>query len=79
MGVLNLTPDSFSDGGQFNSIQKAKKRVKEMEKEGADIIDIGGESTGPGSKNVKLEEELNRVIPVIKALFTFLVIVFGSN
>ena len=68
MGVLNLTPDSFSDGGQFNSIEKAKKRVKEMEKEGADIIDIGGESTGPGSKNVKLEEELNRVIPIIKAI-----------
>ncbi len=68
MGILNLTPDSFSDGGQFNSIEKAKKRVKEMENEGANIIDIGGESTGPGSKNVKLEEELNRVIPVIKAV-----------
>jgi len=68
MGILNFTPDSFSDGGQFNSIEKAKKRVKEMEKEGADIIDIGGESTGPGSKNVKLEEELNRVIPIIKAI-----------
>jgi len=68
MGILNFTPDSFSDGGQFNSIEKAKKKVKEMEKEGADIIDIGGESTGPGSKNVKLEEELNRVIPIIKEL-----------
>lgn len=68
MGILNLTPDSFSDGGNFNDHKKAIKRVKEMEKQGADIIDIGGESTGPKSKNVTLEEELKRVIPIIKAI-----------
>ncbi|MEK7085667.1 MAG: dihydropteroate synthase [Patescibacteria group bacterium] len=68
MGILNVTPDSFSDGGKFNSIEKALKRAKEIEEEGADIIDIGGESTGPNSQNVSLKEELNRVIPVIKRL-----------
>lgn len=68
MGIINLTPDSFSDGGQNNTIKKALKKAKELEKEGADIIDLGGESTGPGSKDVKLEEELKRVIPVVKEL-----------
>jgi len=67
MGILNVTPDSFSDGNQFNSIEKAILRIKEMEAEGADIIDIGGESTGPNSKNVSPEEERARVIPVLKA------------
>jgi len=66
MGVLNLTPDSFSDGGKFNSKQKAVKRFDEMIEEGADIIDIGGESSGPGSQDVSLEDELNRVIPLLK-------------
>ncbi len=68
MGVLNLTPDSFSDGGMHNSIKKALTRAKQMEKEGADIIDIGGESSGPGSKNIKLKEEEERVLPVLKEL-----------
>ncbi len=68
MGVLNLTPDSFSDGGKFNSLSRAIKRFKQMEKEGADIIDIGGESTGPGSKNISLDEELSRVIPFIQKI-----------
>lgn len=68
MGILNLTPDSFSDGGKFNNLESALKRVKEIEKEGADILDIGGESSGPNSKNVSLEEELNRVIPVLKKI-----------
>lgn len=68
MGILNLTPDSFSDGGQYNNIQKALRRVRQMEQEGADIIDIGGESTGPKSSNVSLEEELNRVVPILKKI-----------
>jgi dihydropteroate synthase len=68
MGVLNLTPDSFSDGGKYNSIQKALKRAKALEVQGADIIDLGGESTGPGSKNVTIEQELNRIIPILKSL-----------
>ena len=68
MGILNITPDSFSDGGKYNSAQKALRRVRQLEKEGADIIDIGGESTGPGSKNVSLSEELKRVIPVVKLI-----------
>jgi len=66
MGVLNVTPDSFSDGGKFDSKKKAAARFYEMVNEGADIIDIGGESSGPGSKDVAIEEELNRVIPLLK-------------
>ncbi len=65
MGILNLTPDSFSDGGQFNDVQLAKERIHQLIDEGADIIDIGGESTGPGSKDVSAEEELKRVQPII--------------
>ncbi len=68
MGILNVTPDSFSDGGKFNTIEKAVKRAKQIESEGADMIDIGGESTGPNSQNISLEEELKRVIPVIKRI-----------
>lgn len=68
MGILNLTPDSFSDGGKYNSCEKALKRALEMEKEGADIIDIGGESTGPNSTNVTLEEEIKRIIPILKII-----------
>ncbi len=67
MGVLNATPDSFSDGGQFNKIEDALKQIDKLQKDGADIIDIGGESTGPNSKDITLEEELNRVIPIIVA------------
>ena len=65
MGVLNMTPDSFSDGGKFNSPKTAFRRIKEMEKAGADIIDIGGESTRPGSKIVSQKDELRRVREVI--------------
>lgn len=68
MGILNVTPDSFSDGGKFNEIEKAVNHAKEMVANGADIIDIGGESTRPGFAAVSLEEELERVIPIIKAL-----------
>lgn len=68
MGILNVTPDSFSDGGQFNAIDAAVERALQMEADGADIIDIGGESTRPGSEPVSLDEELSRTIPVIRAL-----------
>ncbi|MCM3444299.1 dihydropteroate synthase [Metabacillus halosaccharovorans] len=68
MGILNITPDSFSDGGRYIDIDKAVEHAKEMIKQGADIIDIGGESTRPGSTNVTADEEIKRVIPVIKRL-----------
>jgi dihydropteroate synthase len=68
MGILNVTPDSFSDGGKFNTVDQAISRAEQMIEEGADIIDIGGESTRPGAMKVTLEEELSRVIPVIQAL-----------
>jgi len=68
MGVLNVTPDSFSDGGEFTDPRKALERAVQMVEEGADIIDIGGESTRPGSKRVSAEEELRRVLPVLKAV-----------
>ncbi|MFZ5353435.1 MAG: dihydropteroate synthase [Bacillota bacterium] len=68
MGILNVTPDSFSDGGDFFSIDSAVKHAKLMAAEGADIIDIGGESTRPGHQEVSAEEELKRVIPVLERL-----------
>ena len=68
MGILNVTPDSFSDGGQFNALDQAVARALQMEADGADIIDIGGESTRPGSEGVTLDEELRRTIPVIREL-----------
>lgn len=68
MGILNATPDSFSDGGKFNLLDKALLQVDAMIAAGATIIDIGGESTRPGAKEVSLEDELNRVIPLVKAI-----------
>ena len=68
MGVINTTPDSFSDGGNFNSIEKAFTHAQKLISEGVDILDIGGESTRPGSLHVGLDEELNRTIPLIKAI-----------
>lgn len=68
MGILNITPDSFSDGGCFATHQQAIERAYQMESEGADLIDIGGESTRPGSAAITVEEELGRVLPVIEAL-----------
>jgi dihydropteroate synthase len=68
MGILNVTPDSFSDGGKFNQLEAALEHAKEMVEQGADIIDIGGESTRPGAEKVSLEEELRRVIPAVKAV-----------
>ena len=68
MGILNVTPDSFSDGGQFNSLEKALQQAERMIKAGVSIIDVGGESTRPGAPEVALEDELSRVIPAIKAI-----------
>lgn len=68
MGILNVTPDSFSDGGKFNQIDAALKHAEEMIRDGADVIDIGGESTRPGYTKISDEEETDRVVPVIEAV-----------
>ena len=68
MAILNITPDSFSDGGIYFDREKAVERAKDIEQQGADIIDIGGESTRPGSESVSEEEELERLLPVVEAV-----------
>lgn len=68
MGILNVTPDSFSDGGQYDEVELALQHVEQMLADGAKIIDIGGESTRPGHKPVSLEEELARTVPIIEAI-----------
>jgi dihydropteroate synthase len=68
MGILNITPDSFSDGGRYQALEFAVERAEQMIKDGVDIIDIGGESTRPGSPSVPVDEELRRVMPAIYAL-----------
>ncbi|HEY4391803.1 MAG TPA: dihydropteroate synthase, partial [Paenibacillus sp.] len=68
MGILNVTPDSFSDGGRYNNLDAAVAHAKQLMADGADLIDIGGESTRPGFAQVPEEEELHRVIPVIEAI-----------
>jgi len=68
MGILNVTPDSFSDGGLYVGVKQAVKRATQMANEGADIIDIGGESSRPGAEAVSVEEEMRRVVPVIAAV-----------
>lgn len=68
MGILNVTPDSFSDGGKFNNVETALLQAERMIDEGAHILDIGGESTRPGHETVTEEEEINRVVPIIKTL-----------
>lgn len=68
MGILNVTPDSFSDGGQFNSLERALEQAQRMIDAGVTIIDIGGESTRPGAPDVSLDEELARVVPIIQAI-----------
>ena len=67
-GIINVTPDSFSDGGQFFAIEEALKQARKLMAEGATILDIGGESTRPGSSYVEIEEEIQRVVPVIQAI-----------
>lgn len=68
MGILNVTPDSFSDGGSFNSLDRALFHAERMINQGATLIDVGGESTRPGAAKVSLQEELDRVIPVVEAI-----------
>lgn len=68
MGILNVTPDSFSDGGQFQGAEEALAQAKRMIAEGADLLDIGGESTRPGSQRVSAKEQVRRVVPVIEAI-----------
>jgi dihydropteroate synthase len=68
MGVLNITPDSFSDGGKYLDSEEAVARALEIERAGADILDIGGESTRPGSQGTRAEEELRRIMPVLRKL-----------
>lgn len=68
MGILNVTPDSFSDGGKFNNMDKALFHVEEMIKAGADIIDVGGESTRPGYTKISDQEEIDRVVPILEAI-----------
>ena len=68
MGILNVTPDSFSDGGKYNSVEAALEQAKKMVADGAKIIDVGGESTRPGYERISDDEEIARVVPVIKAL-----------
>lgn len=68
MGILNATPDSFSDGGKYNKKEKAVERAKQMVADGADMIDIGGESTRPGFEKVEAKEEISRVLPIIEGI-----------
>ena len=68
MGILNITPDSFSDGSQYNSVEQAFERAQQMQQAGVDIIDIGGESTRPGAAEVSTEDEIGRVVPVIQKI-----------
>jgi dihydropteroate synthase len=79
MGILNVTPDSFSDGGRFRARDAALTRARQMVEEGAGIIDVGGESTRPGSPPVSLDEELERVIPVIECLRNELPVVISVD
>ena len=68
--IINVTPDSFSDGGDYNSVDEALKRAKEFYKHGVNFFDIGGESTRPHSNFVETQDEINRIVPVIKKKFT---------
>jgi len=68
MGILNVTPDSFSDGGRYAAADAAVRAAERMVADGADIIDVGGESTRPGAPEVSAEEEIRRVVPVVEAL-----------
>lgn len=76
MGILNVTPDSFSDGGKWNSLDAAVEHAKTMAEEGADIIDVGGESTRPGHQQISEEEEIARVVPIIQAVKESLIFLF---
>ncbi|USD38456.1 MULTISPECIES: dihydropteroate synthase [Ferrimonas] len=79
MGIINVTPDSFSDGGRFHGVDAALAQARKMVNDGASILDIGGESTRPGAPDVSVEEELNRVIPAIEAIGSELDVVISID
>ena len=79
MGILNVTPDSFSDGGRYVDVDKAVEHAVKMVQDGADIVDVGGESTRPGSTPISKEEELARVIPVIQRLVSVVDVVISID
>ncbi|WP_303291245.1 dihydropteroate synthase [Marinobacter sp. SS5-14b] len=79
MGILNVTPDSFSDGGQFNSVEAGLRRARQMVADGATFIDVGGESTRPGAAQVSTQEELDRVCPVVEAIARELEVVISVD
>ena len=79
MGILNVTPDSFSDGGRWNQLDHALSHAESMIKEGAAILDIGGESTRPGYTKISDEEEISRVVPVIEAIKSRFVITISVD
>src|SRR6187401_3439933 len=68
MGIVNVTPDSFSDGGRFAATDSAVNHARRLAAEGADLLDVGGESSRPGSRPISLEDELARVVPVVRGL-----------
>src|SRR5437870_2927228 len=79
MGVLNVTPDSFSDGGKYASVEAAVAHARQLAADGADLIDIGGESTRPGSNRVEPAEQIRRVVPVLQAAGTRLPVVWSID
>ncbi|BDY03843.1 dihydropteroate synthase [Ferrimonas sp. YFM] len=79
MGIINVTPDSFSDGGRFNRLDTALEQARQMVNDGATILDVGGESTRPGAPDVALQEELNRVVPVVEAISSELDVVISVD
>ncbi|MGU5791964.1 dihydropteroate synthase [Aeromonas hydrophila] len=79
MGILNVTPDSFSDGGHFNQLERAMTHARQMVAEGATLIDIGGESTRPGAPDVSEQEELDRVIPVVERMVAELEVIISLD
>lgn len=79
MGIINVTPDSFSDGGRFNRLDTALEQARQMVNDGATLLDVGGESTRPGAPDVALQEELNRVVPVVEAISSELDVVISVD
>ncbi|WP_028108600.1 dihydropteroate synthase [Ferrimonas futtsuensis] len=79
MGIINVTPDSFSDGGRFNRLDTALEQARQMVNDGATVLDVGGESTRPGAPDVALAEELNRVVPVVEAISSELDVVISVD
>src|SRR6185503_11827075 len=79
MGVLNVTPDSFSDGGRFAAVESATAQAEKLAADGADLIDIGGESTRPGAQRVEADEQIRRILPVLEATVKRLPVVWSVD